>query len=373
MKYLFILGRNQELSIAEIKAYLRRTDNECEEIGLVKNGLLVSVNRELEANEIDFLGGTLAIGKVICSGDENRFMKEIEKTMIYSGTKNNFNYTIWNFSEEFEEFREYLKKRFREEKLKASFKGLTNEIHMQDGENELIPSSRTIDEEYFLFKNSEINYFGKIIQKCDYKKLADRDMKKPVRRESLAISPRLAKIMINLSEVKKDEKLVDAFCGIGVILQEALLQGIEVLGIDRDKAAIEGATQNLKWFEFDSKKYSLVNYDSTRVDLRNFNVMVSEPDLGDILKRIPTKEKAERILLDFEKLMVQVINNVKRKVSGKIVFSSPYIRIGKRRISCDIDNICHRTGYEVVGNGIPEFRENQIVGRIIFILNKNHS
>jgi len=371
MKYLFILGRNQELSIAEIKSYLRRTENSFEEIGLIKNGILISVGRELEKNEIDFLGGTLAIGQVICSGDENRFMKEIEKTMIYSGTKNNFNYTVWDFSEKFEDFREYLKKRFREEKLKASFKGLTNEINMQEGENELIPSSRTIDEEYFLFENKEINYFGKIIQKCDYKKLSERDMKKPVRRESLAISPRLAKIMINLSEVKKGEKLIDTFCGIGVILQEALLQGIEVTGVDRDKNAIEGAKENLKWFGFDSKKYSLINFDSTRVDLREFNVLVSEPDLGDILKKTPTKERAENSLKIFEKLMVQVINNVKRKVSGRIVFTSPYIRIGKRRIVCDIENICTRTGYRIVGNGIPEFRDNQIVGRMIYVLEKD--
>ena len=370
MKYLFILGRNQELSIAEIKSYLRRTNNEFEEIGLVKNGILISVEKELEKNEIDYLGGTLAIGQVICSGDETRFMKEIEKTMIYSGTKNNFNYTVWDFSAEFEGFREYLKKRFREEKLKASFKGLTNEIHMQDGENELIPSSRTLDEEYFLFEKNEISYFGKIIQKCDYKKLEERDMKKPVRRESLAISPRLAKIMINLSEIKKGEKLLDAFCGIGVILQEALLQGIDVTGVDNDKYAIEGAKQNLKWFNFDEKKYFLINYDSTQVNLGNFNVMVSEPDLGETLKKVPQKEKAEKILKEFEKLMVQIINNVKRKVSGKIVFSSPYIRIGKKRISCDIDNICTRTGYKLFEKGIPEFRDNQIVGRMIFVLER---
>lgn len=370
MKYLFILGRNQELSIAEIKSYLKRTNREFEEIGLNKNAILINIDYELADNEIDFLGGTLAIGEVICSGDEKRFEKEIEKTMIYTGTKNNFNYTVWDFSEKFEDFREYLKKRFREEKLKASFKGLTNEINMQEGENELIPSSRTIDEEYFIFENKEINYFGRIIQKCDYKTLSNRDMKKPIRRESLAISPRLAKIMINLSEVRTGEKLLDAFCGIGVILQEALLQNLEVLGVDRDKKAIEGAKENLEWFKFNSKKYSLVNYDSTRVDLRNFEVMVCEPDLGEILKKIPTKEKAENILRNFEKLIVQVINNVKRKVSGKIVFTSPYIRIGKKRIACDIDNICTRTGYKII-LGIPEYRENQIVGRMIYVLEKN--
>ena len=50
---------------------------------------------------------------------------------------------------------------------------------------------------------------------------------------------RLAKILINLSEVKDEEILLDPFCGIGVILEEALLQNINVIGIDKDKKAVD--------------------------------------------------------------------------------------------------------------------------------------
>jgi hypothetical protein len=37
-------------------------------------------------------------------------------------------------------------------------------------------------------------------------------MQKPIRREELAISPRLAKILINLSGAKKNNLLLDPFC-----------------------------------------------------------------------------------------------------------------------------------------------------------------
>ena len=88
-------------------------------------------------------------------------------------------------------------------------------------------------------------------------------MEKPFRREELAISPRLAKIIINLSEVKTKGKIIDPFCGIGVILFEGLLKNLNVTGIDIDKNAIEGAEQNLEWGKFSNKNYKLANSQQT--------------------------------------------------------------------------------------------------------------
>lgn len=344
MKYLFVLGRNIELSIAEVENYFKRTNKNILSRKIIKNGLLIETNKKLNKDEIDFFGGVISIGEVICE------LKNLDKTEIYFGEKNNINYSVWNFSDEFSEVRIYLKKRFKQEKLKAVFKPSEN--------------SSKINEEYFVFED----YFGKIIQKCDYGSLEKRDMKKPVRRESLAISPRLAKIMINLSQVKENETLFDPFCGIGVILQEALLQKIKVIGIDKDKKALEGAKENLNWFGFSKEKYKLINFDSKKVDVTKAQVLVSEPDLGEILKKIPTKEKAEKILRNFEDLIIKVLNNLKNVVSSRIVFSSPLIRIGKKRVGCNIEKICEDTNLKLVEKEFDDFREKQIVGRRIFVL-----
>ena len=60
---------------------------------------------------------------------------------------------------------------------------------------------------------------------------------------------------------------------------------------------------------------------------------------------------------------------MKDKVKGKFVFTSPFIRIGKKRIGCNYNKILKETGLKLSkGFPIPEFRENQIVGREIFIL-----
>jgi tRNA G10 N-methylase Trm11 len=354
VKYLFILGRNLELSIAEVLSYFERFNNKVKDYSKNKNAILIEVEKKIKKDAIEKFGGVLAIGEII---------EDPDKTELYLGTSNKLNYVIWDFSEKTEEFADYLKDRFRSEKLKATRKPLTGVIDAQEGKKFRIAVSNLIDEEYFVFNDS----FGKIIQKCNYKEIEKRDMEKPVRRESLSISPRLAKVMINLSQVKKG-KLVDPFCGIGVILFESLLQGIPVIGIDLDENALEGAKKNLEWGKF--QDYQIVRSDSRKVGIKTSEVIVTEPDLGKILKKSPTDKEAENTLKGFEKLMISVLNNLKRSISGRIVFTSPYILTRNSRKSCNIEDICKRTGLKLVEGPFPEYREGKIVGREIFVLSK---
>jgi tRNA G10 N-methylase Trm11 len=196
MGYLFILGRNPELSIEEINSYFRKIENRIISSEQNKNSVLIETDKKIEKGTVNMLGGTIAIGEVLCSID----FKDMEKQNIYVGTSNKLNYVIWNFSKDnsYNKVSEHLKKRFKEEQLKATEKNLNGSLELQDGKNVRIASG-LIDEEYFVFNN----YFGKIIEKCNYGDIEQRDMGKPVRRHALSISPRLAKIMINLSEVKK--------------------------------------------------------------------------------------------------------------------------------------------------------------------------
>lgn len=361
MKYLFILGRNFKLSIAEIKSFLKRTSNVILDETIQKNGFLLDLQNPLDAGTIDILGGTISIGIVLCS------LKDINKKEIYMGENNKFNYCIWNFSEKTEEISDYLKKRFRREKLKSVEKKFTGRMGLQDGGKIDVVSSNLIDEEYFVYED----YFGKIIQKTDSKKNEERDMKKPVRREELSISPRLAKIMINLSEVKENEKLVDAFCGVGVILLEALNMELKVIGIDVDSEAIKGAQENLDFFKFSKENYLLINNNSERIKISSVNVLVSEPNLGEVLKKIPNEKNAKLMLRNFENLMIFVLKNMKKYVKDKFVFTSPLIKIGRSRIGCNFGKISKETGLKICPNfPIEEFRKNQIVGRDIIVMEK---
>lgn len=361
MKYLFILGRNPELSIAEIKSFLNRTDNVILNETIRKNGLLLELQKPLDAGSVDLLGGTLEIGIVMCN------LKDINRKDIYMGAANKFNYVVWDFSEKTENVSEYLKARFHSERLKTTEKRFTGFVRGQDENFTRKPSSNLISEEFFVFDDM----FGRIIQKCNYKEIERRDMQKPVRREDLSISPRLAKIMINLSEVKDNGMILDAFCGIGVILMEALNMGIKAVGIDKDKEAINGARKNIEWLKFTGEKYKLINDDSSKVVIGSMDVLVSEPDFGATLKKMPSTREAESMIKQFEILMINVLNNLKKSVVGKFVFSAPFINVGGERIGCDFSRICSKAGLKLEdGFPIQEFREGQIVGREIVVLEK---
>lgn len=374
MEYFFVLGRNPELSLMEIFSYAKREGNSVLSCFQNKNSAIIEFSEPLQKNAINKLGGVISVGQVLCKGNLKEILHQIEKQEIYFGKKNNFSYALLNFSDErsIEGISLYLKKRFRVEKLKASEKKARRDIILQDREKvSSVYSGSLVDEQYFVFEKKEAIFFGRITEKCDYKEIEKRDMKKPVRREELSISSRLAKIMINLSEINQEGNLLDCFCGIGIILQESLLQNLKVIGIDKDINAINGARENLKWMNFSEEKYKLISGDSRKINIRQADVLVTEPDFGEILRKIPSSEKAKQMQEKFENLMISVLNNFKEKINGKIVFSAPLICLGKKRLGCDIQNILAKTNLKLAkGFPIQEFRASQIVGREIYVLEK---
>ena len=369
MKYFFILGRNVELSKLEVFSYFEKEENKILNFSLAKNCLMLDLEKPLEKGVVDFFGGVVSIGKLLVQSEKRSFEKLSDQKEIYFGTRNNFNYLVWNFSKDYDFVLLYLKQRFRQEKFKATLKHLTKNMNSQEENKIKIPSSKLLDEEYIVFDFENQILLGRIYEKCDYNKIEKRDMEKPVRREELAISPRLAKIMINLSKIKEGETLLDPFCGVGTILSEALLQKINIIGIDKDKKAVESAEQNLKWFGFSKEKFLLKNDDSRKVQIPNVDAIATEPDLGEILKKTPTEKSAKETLEKFENLMNKILKNFNKNLNGRIVFTSPCIRVGKKRIGCDIEKIISSVPYKVI-NKIPEYRKNQIVGREIFVLEK---
>lgn len=391
MKYLFILGRNPELSKAEIFSYFERENIQVKYSKTNLNGLLVELSEKHE-KKLDLkkilseLGGTVAAGRVLLSGKIDSLAAEIEKGPIYFGRDNKVIYSVLNFGPEDNllVILNSMKGNFRKESLKARYKGVSGTMKMQTGE--VVHGSPTKimlrDMNYFLFGDSESGNlsFGYLEECYDVEDAEKKDMEKPYRRESLAISPRLARILINLSQTKTGEVLLDPFCGIGVILGEALLRGIDVIGVDIDREASENAKKNIEWLR---KNYQanaraiIINKNSKDVRIDKADGIATEPSLGELMLKHPNKDKAEQIIYEFENLMIDVLNNVKRgmKKGAKIAFSSPLVKSQKGRISANIERICDETGLRVyslknsnISFPIREFRPDQIVGRDIFVL-----
>lgn len=364
MKSLFILGRNLKLSEAEIFSYFEKEEVKAK-VNKFRNNILILESEEFDIDKaMKRLGGTIAIGRVLASGNKKDIEDFIDKNEIVFIDKNKFEYSfIGN-----DEIVDAIKNKFKREKLKARYQRLGGKVEFQDGDSAEGSPSKFKDIVYFYLNND----FGVIENKTNTQENKKRDMEKPVRRSSLSISPRLAKILINLSQVKEGELLLDPFCGIGTILQEALLQNINVTGVDYDGKAVFNANRNMNWLKKNYKikaSYDIFNEDSTKIRLRGISGIATEPSLGKLLTYIPKLEDAQIIVSRFENLMINVLKNLKYslKLNSRIAFTSPLIKTREGRLGARIDRICQIARLKLERGPFPEFREN-IVGREIYVL-----
>ncbi len=360
MKWFFILGRNPKLSREEILAYLLARSRKYEEIFFDEN-LLVIETSEGERFNIQEFGGVLKLGEISFEGEESEFKNFVLNNELVPSDK--FTYAVFGNLE-----LEILKEKFKKEKKKAVLKHGRNQMELEGGKKINVPINS--DFSIFLYGFGGKIYFGLASQNYNSLEIRERDMEKPIRRESLAISPRLGKILVNLSGTKPGDLLLDPFCGVGGILQEALLKKIKVYGIDKDADAIKGAKENLNWIK---KKYGFKESfvlkvgDSRKVDDLQFGAIATETPLGKVLKKKPDNNEAKQIIQNFEAFIIPILNRLKnsKRYSAKIAITFPVIR----NFHVDVKKIAKKVGMKIVFEPIKESRKDQFISRdvVVFI------
>ena len=110
-------------------------------------------------------------------------------------------------------------------------------------------------------------YVGKKIIVIDRSQYEKRKVQFRPYFSPISLHPKIARALVNLSCVKKNETLLDPFCGTGGILLEAGLIGAKVIGSDIEEKMIYGSKETLDFYK-----------------LKNYQLFCS--DIGDIKKHI---------------------------------------------------------------------------------------
>jgi len=162
-----------------------------------------------------------------------------------------------------------------------------------------------------------------------------RDIYKPNQRTIFGIPPRLAKIMVNLSACKPGKVLLDPFCGVGTILQEALLARAKVVGVDVNPWCVKAANENLEWikreYNLEDTEFRVVQGDigrlTEKIGQETVDCVVTEPDLGPALRQVPTGPYALKIIQKLEPLYFTFVEEAYRVLQngGRLVLVTPYI------------------------------------------------
>lgn len=244
----FLLGRDPLLSAGEIISLLHR------ERIIYENPILQSpflfIPAKLEAKIINQLGGTIKIAEELGQNLREADMLGAIRTKL-STTPNKIIFGISFYGEDHTEEVERWGKELKKT-LKADGRAVRYVFNRESTLSSVtVEKNSLIDKghEFLILKTTGGYRLARTIAVQPFENFSARDYGRPSRDgASGMLPPKLAMMMINLTETPLDQTLLDPFCGSGTIISEALLLGYtKIHGTDSSEKAVADSKENISW------------------------------------------------------------------------------------------------------------------------------
>ena len=356
---LFISGKNWMLSLAELTAYFKAREIGFEVQFFSGEFFAISFEKDFDASAIADLGGTIKIAEV-----KTKFPTEIVKEAFLKKNKQAKSQIIESLASS--GLVDGMAKSPEKVLFGVSVYCTESTLRSSSGVIQRFVGSTVKDELADLGKKANFMGFGsdrklsqlshvEVLKKNLVENKAEvlfcigrtetwvavtvgvhnpfefqkRDIYKPNQRKIFGMPPRMARMMVNLSSCTPGKTLLDPFCGVGTILQEALMEKATVVGMDVNPWCVKAATENLEWLV---NEYGLLNADFRvlqadvnrlveKIGQETMDCIVCEPDLGPALRQVPTGPYAEKIIQKLEPLFFGFAEQAYRalKPGGRLV------------------------------------------------------
>jgi tRNA (guanine10-N2)-dimethyltransferase len=148
-----------------------------------------------------------------------------------------------------------------------------------------------------------------------------------------SLHPKLARALVNLTEVVEGDKVLDPFCGTGGILIEAAMMGLYAHGWDIEKKAVKGSLKNLEKLGLDGvvvKKNVLEGhgrFDSIATDPPYGRSSRASEDVDSLISKF--MDKAREYLDDGSRMSMICPEGIKPDGRGFLAVDSFDIRVHK--------------------------------------------
>lgn len=245
-KYLFILGKDPEISLAELyavypKAHFLETSDQF---------ALLETDEKIEQYDFDRLGGVIKMGILTEECKENQLIEALAKRLVESkeSGKIQFALSVYHWSE-----KKHLRRILSILKDRLRHLGRGSRFANQDYKNLNAAQYKNLKGrgyEWLAVRSGSKFYIARVTCVQNIDAYSYRDFYKP-RRNMLVgmLPPKLAQIILNLSQAKIGDKVWDPFCGGGVVLMEGVLKHWTMWGSDIEKDRLRDAQQNLAWLQ----------------------------------------------------------------------------------------------------------------------------
>lgn len=427
--YVSILGRQAELSVAELESVFGE-----KKIELISNeAAMIDTN---QPPNINILGGSVKVGRII---NEISFNKDWHKSIKYlidyylkKWEKVDYKITLglsyYGHSQNERDIQKIgilIKQGLK--KKNASLRLIPNKTKALSSavshHNKLGLSSNKVELMIIRTKANEI-IVAESIGAQNITAYAKRDQERPKRDAFVGmLPPKLAQIMINLAcgqildnklislgagatfidgtlkpfsdlernsafngsapkSKHKNNTILDPFCGTGVILQEAALMGFDIIGTDISQKMIDYSEENLRWLEdkYDKKiNKVLQSGDATKTRWpKTIDAVVSETYLGQPFSAPPSDDKLNEVKKNCSRIILKFLQNLHAQIRSDtpICIAIPaWINKDDNLVRLQIDSSIEKLGYKKrkfsnISAPLIYRRENQIVSRELLVLKK---
>jgi tRNA G10 N-methylase Trm11 len=362
MQFVFILGHNPKLSVAEILAVLPQAKPTVE-----TGSFLILETEKFDCKKVlDQLGGTIKIGTVLDQKINKELIVNQLKELKPTG-KLKFGLSYYNCPKD--NLGMEIKKELKEAGISSRL------VTGRDKALSSVIVTKNKVQEFLILENK---WLARTCAVQEFEEYSQRDYGRPVRDViSGTMPPKLAKIMINLAQMPTAATLLDPFCGSGTILQEAALLGYEkVIGSDISEEAIKDTKENLDWLaenlKVDISKIKVSKSDVRQLSkkINQIDTVVTEPHLGPPLRGQPRRGELEKIVDELSELYVTTFSEFRKILNsgGKIVIVFPAFRAGREILELPILDQIKKLGFSQVNRDkLIYSRPGQKVWRQVFV------
>lgn len=363
MEYLAILGRQANISLAELEALFSNVKK--------ISPKLATFNTK-EGTVFSRLGGTIKVGIKIDIPIMD-FLQNLPEGKITIGVSDySKNANARQAMKDALKFKSILTRHGRSTRVvSSSTPALSTATSLHNG------LSGKNERKVELIKNGDNWYKTVFVQDIDA--YAKRDQARPARDAKVGmLPPKLAQILINLcGPLSAGSRILDPFCGTGVILQEALLMGYTAYGTDLSDRMIDYTEKNLNWFVGDGN-FHLQEGDATSFRWEQpIDAVACEGYLGKPMSQPPVDIKLKTEKQECRAIILGFLKNLSTQIKSgtPVVIAAPaWLRNDGTYSRLEILDEVSDMGYNVKDisrEGLLYHRDDQIVARDIIILRKN--
>lgn len=385
MKYLAVLGRQPEISIAELSALFS-------DVKKINNSLATFT---ADSVDIDRLGGSIKIA-IKLDVSPLDYLQKIEEGKITIGVS------------DYSKGSSARSAKTEALKLKQILVRHGRSVRVVESRDKALPTATSLHN----------GLSGKNARKCELIKVdkdwyrvvgvqdidayTKRDQARPARDAKVGmLPPKLAQILINLcGPLPAGSRVLDPFCGTGVVLQEALLMGYTAYGTDLSDRMIEYSQRNLEWLSREHREerragaaspvttgasvarsrdnsFEVSIGDATSFKWSgNIDAVACEGYLGAPMSQIPPEIKLKDQKHECSSIILGFLKNLSGQIGSgtPVVIAAPaWLRSDGTYSRLDIVDEIENMGYNVKDisrEGLLYHRDDQIVARDIIILRK---